>query len=549
MTKKIFKSILFTALLTMIICLIFTVGVEYKFYGDYQFRALESHSHIISRSLDKGLDIESFADSKERITLIETDGTVIFDNRSDISLMENHSDHIEVIEALKSGSYSDLRFSETVSSSATYYYAKKLSDGQILRLAVTRKSVFTLLIQLIPVFVALTILTSVIAFVLAAIITKKILKPINDFDPENPKAEDCYEELSPLIEKLNHQKNRINNQIAQLTQSKMEFEIISENMSEGLLLTDLNGVILSYNKSIKKFFKPDADLTGKKLTALGNTDTLRQVFESIVNTRHAEILYSQHNRFYEITVNPVLDEVTGPCGAVVLAIDITEKHQNEQFRREFTANVSHELKTPLTSILGFSEILKEGIAAPEDVKGFGADIHRQTKWLISLVNNIIKLSILDEGAIKLEKEELDLKDIATEVAEHLNSIAQSSDIKISVLGDSAKIVANPNLIFEMVYNLCDNSVKYNRKGGYVELLTGNKNGSPFITVRDNGIGIPPEHHARIFERFYRIEKSRTHSKGGTGLGLSIVKHIASVTSGTLSLESAPDKGTTITVSY
>lgn len=547
MTRKIFKGILCTALITMLSCLVLIIGVQYDFYDQSQKTALENEAYIISSSLEEGVAVESFYDYAERITVIDPQGLVLFDNRADTEKLGNHLDREEISSALKNGSGSAVRFSETFSK-YTYYYAIKLSNGNILRISSDSASVFTVILQLLPPISAIILLTSAIALTLASLVSKSLLRPINSINPENPSVDGCYEELSPLIRKLRYQNIKINKQISQLTKSRREFEIISENMSEGMLLTDISGTILTHNKGIKTLLGLNGDINGKKLLTLSNSDIFQKIYDSVTRANRTEISHIENGRYYEITVNPVLDENSEPCGAVVLVIDVTEKQEHEKLRREFTANVSHELKTPLTSILGFSDILKEGIAAPEDVKGFGLDINREAKRLISLVNDIIKLSKLDEGAGDTEKSEIDLKAIATEVAEKLSPIADLQNICIRICGDSAIINASSSLVFEMVYNLCDNAVKYNREKGNITITTGYKENKPFISVKDTGIGIPPEHHSRIFERFYRVDKSRSNS-GGTGLGLSIVKHIALITGGQIFLESTPNIGTEITVTY
>ncbi len=548
MTKKIFKSILATALITMLACLVFIIGVQYDFYDNSQKNAIENESYIISQALNNGVDVQAFKEYAERITLISRDGTVLFDNKIDAKALENHSSRKEIEEAIEKGNGSAARFSETLSQH-TYYYAIKLENGNILRIGAESASILTVLLRLLSPICAIILLTAAIALTFATLASKSILKPINSINPETPESGECYEELSPLIKKLRYQNRKIEKQISQLTKSRKEFEIISENMNEGMLLTDMNGVVLTHNSGAKAIIGKTENIDGKNLLALNSNELFHSIFKSIVSANRCELSYTENSKHYEITVNPVLDDISTPCGAVVLMIDVTEKQEREKLRREFTANVSHELKTPLTSILGFSDILKEGIVAPEDVRGFGNDINRETKRLISLVNDIIKLSRLDEGAAETDSQQIDLKEIALEVSAKLGNIAKNQNITVSAEGESAIINAPYSLIFEMIYNLCDNAVKYNRQNGSVTLITGIKDNIPFISVKDTGIGIPEEHHTRIFERFYRVDKSRSNMGGGTGLGLSIVKHIAMVTGGEISLQSIPHIGTEITVSY
>ncbi len=548
MTKKIFKGILFTALVTMLACLVFIIGVQYQFYSEAQTDALKSEAYLIERSLENGTAPESFNSFEKRITIISADGTVIYDNKSDINGMKNHSDRKEVAEALKKGIGSDVRYSESVGK-YTSYYAVFLKNGNILRVAGDGTNLITVLLRLMPPICAIILLTAALALTLASVVTKNILKPINEIDPENPEQAKAYDELSPLLNKLRYQKNKINKQISQLTQSRLELEILSENMSEGMLLTDKNGIILTYNKSIERLFGEQTKLSGKNLLYLNRSKVFLEIFDSIIGACHNELLFSDGNRWLELITNPVNDENGAHKGAVVLIIDVTERQERERLRREFTANVSHELKTPLTSILGFSDILKEGLVSPEDVKGFSADINRETKRLITLVNDIINLSRLDEGVIGTDREPVELLSVAREVTERLTIVASEQHISLNTCGQEAVILANPSLIFEMIYNLCDNAVKYNRENGSVTVTVGLCEENPFISVKDTGIGIPKEAQPRIFERFYRVDKSRSNTRGGTGLGLSIVKHIASVTGGTISLESSPDVGTEITVTF
>ena len=545
MNKKIFKGILWVSLLTLLLSIVFIVGIQFQLYSERQETALESEAGLVKLSLENGTDISAYKDVSQRITLIDKSGKVLFDNKADISEMSNHFNRSEIKSALKNGTGSAVRSSETLFE-RTVYYAVLLEDGNILRIADTRVSVVTVLIKLSPALCAICVFTFVIAIILASIISKKITNPLNALNIENPAIEQDYTELAPLFSKLRAQNRKINLQIAELTQSKREFEVISENMSEGMLLTDNDGIILTHNKSIERIFEKNTEINKYSLLSLNNSKEFRNVFNHIITALRYETLFPLNGRCYEIIENPVFDENSLPCGAVVLAIDVTEREERERLRREFTANVSHELKTPLTSILGISDMLKSGIVQSEDIKSFSEDINKETKRLISLVNDIIRLSQLDEGINDYTNESVDLKEIAGEVAGKLKSIADTRDIKLNLEGSSAIINAPETLIFELVYNLCDNAVKYNRPSGSVTITTGYKNGA-FIKVKDTGIGISKEHTDKIFERFYRVDKSRSKQDGGTGLGLSIVKHIAICTGGKISVESTVGTGTEITV--
>ncbi len=548
MTKRIYRGILLSSVITMLACLIFTIGIQYQMYDESTKDSLKDKAYIISLNSESG-DLSKYADAKERITLITSSGKVLFDNKAIADKMENHLSRKEVKEALDSGEGYAVRRSETLGSKSCYY-ALKLKNGNILRISDDSLTVWTVLINLLPAICAIAIMTLVLSSVLAAVISKKILKPLNSIDLENPDAQNVYDELIPFINKINMQNRKIDRQIARLTRSRREFDIITENMSEGLVLTDIKGNILTHNKGIEKFFGVGEDINGKNILTLNRSEVFREIFSDITEKRRGEDILSLNGRYYDMTANPVYDEDGTPCGAVILAVDITEKEKREKLRREFTANVSHELKTPLTSISGISDMLMNGIVAPEDIKGFAGDINKESARLITLVNDIIKLSELDEGAYSTETDEkVDLLKTAAVVKERLEAIAAKKNVKIAVTGEDAEITGGESLVFEMLYNLCDNAVKYNKENGNVTVSVGTSEGAPFVTVKDTGIGIPPEYTDRIFERFFRVDKSRSKESGGTGLGLSIVKHIAMSLGADIRVESTVGKGTEITVTF
>ena len=548
MTKRIYRGILLSSVITMLACLIFTIGIQYQMYDESTKDSLKDKAYIISLNSESG-DLSEYADANERITLITSSGKVLFDNKAIADKMENHLSRKEVKEALDSGEGYAVRRSETLGSKSCYY-ALKLKNGNILRISDDSLTVWTVLINLLPAICAIAIMTLVLSSVLAAVISKKILKPLNSIDLENPDAQNVYDELIPFINKINMQNRKIDRQIARLTRSRREFDIITENMSEGLVLTDIKGNILTHNKGIEKFFGVGEDINGKNILTLNRSEVFREIFSDITEKRRGEDILSLNGRYYDMTANPVYDEDGTPCGAVILAVDITEKEKREKLRREFTANVSHELKTPLTSISGISDMLMNGIVAPEDIKGFAGDINKESARLITLVNDIIKLSELDEGAYSTETDEkVDLLKTAAVVKERLEAIAAKKNVKIAVTGEDAEITGGESLVFEMLYNLCDNAVKYNKENGNVTVSVGTSEGAPFVTVKDTGIGIPPEYTDRIFERFFRVDKSRSKESGGTGLGLSIVKHIAMSLGADIRVESTVGKGTEITVTF
>ena len=549
MTKRIFRGIFFVSIITMLLSIVFIIGVQYQFYSESQLSSLKNEAYYISNIIDDNSEyLESIKKSEDRITLIDSDGTVLFDNRYDVSLMQNHSDRKEIKEAMENGSGYSVRFSETLSRK-TCYYALKLDDGNVLRLSNSRASIFSTVMTLLSPLCAIIIASVILSYVLASIISKKLLKPINEMDIEKPIIEESYEELSPIIRKINAQNRKIRAQISALTQSQREFEIISDNMSEGLILTDKNGRILTHNKSVEQIFSVTENPDGENILELNRSESFREIFTSLRDGKRVDTTTETDGKIYEITLNPVFNDDGSLCGSVILIIDITEKENRERLRREFTANVSHELKTPLTSIYGISDMLKSGMVEKEDIKGFASDINKESERLITLVDDIIELSKLDEGTLQYDNTEVNLGETATEVCRSLSVAAEQKNVTVNMDLGNAVINAPYNLIFEMIYNLCDNAIKYNKDSGTVTVKTGTADGKPFVTVSDTGIGIPSADISRIYERFYRVDKSHSKKIGGTGLGLSIVKHIASLTGGTISTESKVGAGTTITVQF
>lgn len=548
MTKKINRGILFSSVLTLAACLVFFVGVQYQMYDDALKSSLESKAEIISRNADES-ELKTYEGIKERVTLISKDGKVLFDNKAKASEMGNHAKRKEVKNALKNGEGYDIRRSETLGVK-TCYYALKLKDGNVLRVSEDAMSLLAVISGLFPAICAIAVMTVILAAVLADIISKKIVKPINNMNLDTPEYNDAYDELSPFITKINDQNKKIRHQIAELKRSRLEFDTIAENMTEGLCLTDKNGNVIMHNSGFEKIFGSDSDIDGNNILTLCRDESFRKTLENIRENEKSDSLLSVSGKNYEVTANPVFDENGTACGAAVLVVDVTEKEKREKLRREFTANVSHELKTPLTSILGISDMMKNGIVKEEDIKGFAADINTEAARLITLVNDIIKLSQLDEAQENPEDAEtVDLNEISEEVIKSLSPVADKKQIKLKLTGEKAEIKGGKSLVFEMIYNLCDNAVKYNRDGGSAEIITGTENGKPFVCVKDTGIGIPQDKTDRIFERFYRVDKSRSKSSGGTGLGLSIVKHIALSLGGEISVSSELDKGTEIKIVF
>ncbi len=546
MTKKIFRGIFLSSLITMLACLIFIIGVQYRIYDESRRESLERKAYLISLSADED-EIEKYDGAEERVTLIDASGKVLYDNKYDAGKIENHAGREEVREALSAGSGYAVRRSETLGVN-TCYYALRLEDGSVLRVADTSLSVSAVILELLVPICGIAVLIFVLGLVLASLMSKKILRPINNINLEEPGETNVYDELAPFVSKIEAQQRKINSQIAELTRSRREFDIIAENMSEGLVLTDLEGHILTHNTSVERFFGVSGDINGKNILNLNRSEVFREIYENIKESRRSDSIITLNGKYYEITANPVFDENGKPCGTVILVVDITEREKREKLRRDFTANVSHELKTPLTSILGISDMLKNGMVDQSDIKGFAEDINKETARLITLVNDIIRLSELVEGKTR-DTEKVDLLGAAKDVAERISPVARKQGITLSVEGESAEVTAGESLIFEMIYNLCDNAIKYNKENGSVKITAGVSDGSPFISVKDTGIGIPPEEQEHIFERFYRVDKGRSKESGGTGLGLSIVKHIAVSFGGRITVNSEPGAGTEITVIF
>lgn len=548
MTKRIFRSILFVSALTMVVCVAVIMSIMQLYFEKQMETELSAEVHFVSQGIETSG--EAYFDdihTHNRVTWIAADGSVIFDSTADESTLENHSDREEFIEALNSGSGFSERYSSTLSQK-TVNYAIKIADGTVVRVSTKQYTVWVVLAEMVYPLIIIIVAVIILSIVLSKALAKKIVKPINDIDPENPDIGEEYSELSPLLHKINRQNNLISLQMSDLRRRQEEFRAITENMSEGFLIIDAKKEVLSYNPSALRLLGAD-DITPVSLTSvLSQNIPFKSVIEKALSGKHAEEITENNNKVYQIIANPV--NIEGQHGGAVLVIlDVTEKEQRESMRREFTSNVSHELKTPLTSIYGISEIMKNGIVKPEDIPTFAGNIHEESGRLISLVNDIIKISQLDENSLSAEKQPLDLYSVAKAVTSRLKSVAGTRNITLSVSGSTAQIEGIPAIIEEMIYNLCDNGIKYNKDNGSVEIFVRIKNGHPQISVKDTGIGIANEHMDRVFERFYCVDKSHSKSIGGTGLGLSIVKHGANYHNATIQIESEVGVGTEITVIF
>lgn len=541
-------------LLAVVTILLSSLLVTIAYYGtsNSQMKAeVREEARFIQGAVE--LSGQGYLDTVEgtpnRITLIDTDGTVLFDNQADPASMENHADRKEVQRASTTGAGEATRMSDTLAEQ-TFYYAVKLENGQILRVACDTDSVFAAVLAVLPWIISAALVVTIFTVLFSNFLTKKIVAPINQLDLNAPADDGVYDELAPLLSKINRQNEVIAQQMKSLREKQEEFTSITENMSEGFLVLDRNTDILSYNTSALRLLGADAapaENHGSAL-ALNRSAGFRSAVDAALSGSRSEQLVRQGGRCCQVMANPVFrdGEVEG---AVVVILDITEREERENLRREFTANVSHELKTPLTSISGFAEIIQNGIVKPQDIPRFAGNIYVESQRLISLVDDILNLSRLDEEDVQLEREDFDLATLARDVADRLKDSAKKNGVVISVQGNKTMVNGVKSIVDEMVYNLVDNGVKYNKKNGRVTVTAETLPEGPTITVTDTGIGIPQGDVDRVFERFYRVDKSHSKEIGGTGLGLSIVKHGAAFHNAKVSLESVEGKGTTVRLTF
>ena len=547
MTKKIFKNIFLGCIAVLVSTIVIIVGVMYDFYGDELMKQLHHQISTISAGVEKDgvsyLESIDIADD-ERITWIDSDGSVKFDTDATADTMENHLNREEIKEAINNGEGETVRYSSTLSE-RTMYYAKLLPDKTVIRVSTNQYSVWILLFNMLQPLAIVMILALVLSYVIAFFASKKIVMPINQLDLENINTVETYEEITPLVRKISHQNRVIREQIRELKQTQAEFNTITNNMKEGLLIVDLQGKILSHNKSAEKLLGVESP-RGEYLEDLGVDNSFLKDISLAIHGTHMSEVIPFGDRYLSVYCNPVVLEEKVK-GAVAVILDVTEKHQREVLRREFSANVSHELKTPLTAILASAEILGNENTPKGTVTHFAGNITKEANRLITLVNDIIKLSKLDDKSIVMETQDVDLYKISKDVQDTLDPIASSNNITLKLYGEKTMLKGVPTVLSEIVYNLVDNAIKYNRDGGSVTVTVAPVDGKATLIVEDTGIGISKEDKSRVFERFYRVDKSHSKEIGGTGLGLSIVKHGVEYHKGTLSVESELGKGTRITV--
>lgn len=547
MTKKIFKSTVLVSASVLILGLAFVLGILYQYFGKQLDTELAREASYLAYGVEQQGEeyLQQLKNTDSRITYIGEDGTVLYDNEADAAEMENHKDREEFQEALATGAGEAQRISGTLSEK-TVYYAKRLSDNSVLRVASTQYSAFALVIQLVQPVLCIIFVMLILAGIFASRIAGKIVEPINELDLEKPDENEVYEEVAPLLGKISRQNRQIHTQLEEARRNQEEFSIITENMQEGLLVIDSYTMILSGNSSAWKIFQVNEPGTGRSVYSLDRNEDFRKVIETVLEGKHGSALLHLDNEFVQLIANPV-NRDGKTVGAVLLLMNETEKVQRENLRREFSANVSHELKTPLTSISGFAEIIQDGFVKEEDVKKFAGRIYKEAQRLIQLVEDTIRISQLDEGENPYEWENIDLYTVAKDVCGNLNEAAKKKNVHLYIEGERLICRTVRPILEEILYNLCDNGIKYNKDNGIVSILIRDLGNEVQLSVEDNGIGIPREDRKRVFERFYRVDKSHSKEIGGTGLGLSIVKHGVTFLGGTLNLVSEVDKGTEITV--
>lgn len=544
MKKRIFRSIMLVSVTCVIAGLAFLMGILYHFFGNQLEKELKAEASYLAVAVEKEGEaaFESLPLEAARVTLIDSDGTVLFDNKADAKSMENHGERKEVKAAMETGTGKSVRQSDTLMEK-TVYYAKKLSNGQILRVSSNQYTVAAILKELFLPLIYVVLLMAVMGAVFASRLTKRIVEPLNEVDFDHPEQAETYEEIAPLLTKINKQQKTIGKQIADARRQQEEFSIITENMSEGLLVIDNQTDLLSCNSSARNLLAASGMQKQQSVFSLNRSEPFRQAVDAVLAGKHGETILRVGDNYCQVTGNPVFSD-GAVTGGVLLLVDITEKIQRENLRREFTANVSHELKTPLTSISGFAEIIQDGFVKPQDVKIFAGKIFDEAQRLITLVGDVIKISQLDEGCLPYQKEDVDVYVLAKNILERFKEPAEKKGISLYLEGEHAVLSTVEPILDEVLANLCDNAVKYNRIDGNVTVTVLNGKHAVSISVADTGLGISQGEKTRIFERFYRVDKSHSKEVGGTGLGLSIVKHGAAFLGAKLELESTLEKGST-----
>ena len=546
MIKRIFGSIYAVVAAAVVVSLAIVMAVLYGYFNSIEYSQLSMQTELAANAVEhegvdyfKGLNTNGY-----RITWIASDGTVLYDSEADARVLDNHSDREEVVEAKESGYGKAKRYSASLSQT-TLYRAKRLSDQTIIRLSVTQNSIITLIWGMLWPMAIILFAGLVISYIISSRISRGLVKPLESIDIEHPLEVEAYEEFAPFLERMEKQRRQIEDRESKLKKRTSELESVISNMSEALVILNRSNRILSMNSSAMELFDADISSVGESFFKVDHSLVMQELIDASQNGKHVQKECEYNGRTYTISASPVKSG-----GIVIIAWDISDKADTEKMRREFTANVSHELKTPLQTIMGSSELIKEGMVAGDETKAFASKIYDEAKRLVSLIDDIIRLSQLDEDSEReIKKEDVELDDVALEVSKLLADKAKKLDVRINTNIKPAKIYGAKSLVYEIIYNLTDNAIKYNKKGGSVLLEIGDENNSPYIKVSDTGIGIPKEDKARIFERFYRVDKSRSKETGGTGLGLSIVKHAAMLMDAGIDVSSRLGEGTVITISF
>ncbi len=548
MTGKIFKSILAVAASVLFASLLLVVGVLYEYFGDLQNQRLgdELSLAVSAVTLDGKGYLENISSDSYRLTWIDADGSVIYDTRADADEIENHADREEFREAMESGEGKSTRYSATLMKKTTYF-ARRLSDGTVLRISTDYATAALLVLGMLQPVLVIAVAALVLSAVLASSISRRIVRPLNNLNLDDPLSNDTYDEIAPLLSRIDRQHKQIRLQLSELRQKTDEFSQIIASMREGLVLLDEKGCVLSINPAAIEVFGVGDDAVGKDFLVLDRGHDMSSAISEAMKSGHAEVREERLGRIYRFDISRIESDGNA-IGAVILAFDTTEQDLAEQNRREFTANVSHELKTPLQGIIGSADLIESGMVKDGDMPRFVGHIKSEATRLLLLIEDIIRLSQLDEGD-EMPLETVDLLALASEVEDDLGDAAAAKNIKMSLEGDGASICGVRRLLYEVVYNLCDNAIKYNNDGGEVRVYVGSSDDRATVRVSDNGIGIAPEHQSRVFERFYRVDKSHSKASGGTGLGLSIVKHAVMYHRGEIKIESELGRGTTITLTF
>lgn len=549
MTDKIFRLTFLSSVLSLLFCLVLILGVLFGFFENQIKKELASEADYISYAVEEdggNSFFQNFKSDDRRVTLIAENGDVIHDTGADETKMDNHADREEFRDAEKYGTGMSFRYSDTLTKK-TFYYAKRLSGGEVLRVSTTQYTVVSILLGLLQPIAFMVLLALVLSIFLASKTAKSFVRPINSIDLDNPEECETYEELSPLLKKIINQNKTIKSQLDSARRHQEEFKLITENMSEGLIVIDKSERVLSHNSAALKLLQTDKFDDANVLTIDRSREFRRAVSQALGGESYEETV-ARGEKTNNIISSPVYDKEK-IIGAVIMIVDVTESVRREAIRREFTANVSHELKTPLTSISGFAELMMNGGVDEKTVSDFSKSIYTEAQRLITLVSDIIKISELDEKSEQFVSESVDLYDMANEILNRLEPAAEKKNIDPKLEGEYIIVNGVRQILDEMIFNLCDNAIKYNNNGGSVTVLLSYTNGRPTVTVKDTGIGIAQDKISRIFERFYRVDKSRSKSEGGTGLGLSIVKHGAMYHNADIFVKSTLGVGTEISIVF